>query len=58
MIDNDRNKLDVIVNVIDENNKIIKHINGIYDKRKRRSIHVNENRNRNILFIGGKIIRN
>ncbi len=58
MIDNYKNKVEIIVKVKDENNKIIKQINGIQDKRKRRSIHVNENKNTNILFNGGKIIRN
>ena len=48
----------MIVIVKEEINKIIKHINGIYDKRKRRSIHVNENKNKNIQFNGGKIIKN
>jgi hypothetical protein len=58
IIDIERNKLDMIVNKIDEDSKIIKQINGIYDKRKRRSIHVTETRKKNIEFNGGQMINN
>ena len=56
--DNERYNFETILNVRHESIKIRRHMNGIEDKRKRRSIHVTENRKTNIEFNDGHMIKN